>query len=128
MSDQLKTLEQLGQEWVTLKSQEEKANKARLAIEEEIIAITGKRDEGSKTHEVEGFKVTVTGKLTRSMDWAKWELIKDSIPQQLHPVKMKAELDETGVRYLQLNEPEIYARLPVTVKPAKTGIKVEIKV
>lgn len=125
MSDAPKTLEQLVAEWRIAKKAEAAANKDRTAIEEQIIALTGKRDEGSQTHTVEGFKITVTGKVSRKMDWDKWEQVKSQIAPNLHPVKYKPELDEKGVKYLQANEPEIYALLPIEVKPAKTAIEVK---
>lgn len=125
MSDAPKTLEQLVAEWRIAKKAEVMANKERAAIEEQIVTLTGKRDEGSQTHEVEGFKITVTGKISRKMDWDKWEQIKSQIAPTLWPVKNKLELDEKGVKYLQANEPEIYALLPIEVKPAKTAIEVK---
>jgi len=118
-------LKQLSADWLKAKAEEAAANKRRVAIEEQIVALTGKRDEGSQTHEAEGFKVTVTGKVSRKMDWDKWEQVKSQIAPNLHPVKFKPELDEKGVKYLQANEPEIYALLPIEVKPAKTAIEVK---
>lgn len=125
MSDALKTLDQLSAAWLAAKKAEAAAAKERLAIEEQIVALTGKRDEGAQTHEAEGFKVTVTGKVSRKMDWDKWETVKAQIAPNLHPIKYKPELDEKGVKYLQANEPEIYALLPIEVKPAKTAIEVK---
>lgn len=120
-----KTLEQLSADWLKAKKAEAAANKERVAIEDKIVLLTGKRDEGSKTVAATGFKITVTGKVSRKMDWDKWETIKAQIAPNLHPVKFKPELDETGVKYLQANEPEIYALLPIEVKPAKTAIEVK---
>lgn len=119
------TLEQLSADWIKAKAEEAAANKRRVAIEDQIVALTGKKDEGSQTIEATGFKVTVTGKVSRKMDWDKWETIKAQIAPNLHPVKFKPELDEKGVKYLQANEPEIYALLPIEVKPAKTAIEVK---
>jgi len=120
------TLQQLCADWLSAKSEENAANKKRVAIEEQIVALTGKRDEGSKTHDADGYKVTVTGKVTRKMDWDAWANVKDQIPENLRPVKVKEELDERGVKYLADNEPEIYALLPIEVKPAKTGVDVKV--
>lgn len=120
-----KTLEQLSAEWLAAKKAEAAANKQRVAIEDQIVLLTGKRDEGSQTVDATGFKITVTGKVSRKMDWDKWETIKAQIAPNLHPVKFKPELDEKGVKYLQANEPEIYALLPIEVKPAKTAIEVK---
>lgn len=125
MSDAAMTLDQLSAAWLAAKKAEAAASKERAAIEEQIVALTGKRDEGAQTHEAEGFKVTVTGKISRKMDWDKWEQVKAQIAPTLWPVKMKPELDEKGVKWLQNNEPEIYALLPIEVKPAKTAIEVK---
>lgn len=119
------TLEQLSAEWLSAKAEEARAAKRRLVIEEQIIALTGKRDEGSQTVDATGFKITVTGKVSRKMDWAKWDQIKTQIAPVLWPVKMKPVLDEKGVKWLQQNEVEIYAMLPLEVEPAKTAIEVK---
>lgn len=118
------TLEELATEWLTAKADEARANKRRIQIEEHIVALTGKRDEGSQTHDLGKFKISVTGKTSRRMDWDKWEQVKAQIHPDLWPVKMKPELDEKGVKWLQQNEVEIYA-LPIEVKPAKTAIEVK---
>jgi hypothetical protein len=123
----MRSLSELATEWLQAKKNEQAATAARIAVEEQIIALTGKKDEGAQTHNEGDFKVVVTGKISRKMDWAKWATIKDSIPIALRPVKLKEELDERGVKYLQQNEPAIYELLPLTVTPAKTEVKVEVK-
>lgn len=122
----LKSVQELCNEWLQAKKDEASANKRRVEIENQIVGITGKREEGSQTHETCGFKVTVTGKVTRKMDWKAWEEVKGKIAPALHPVKMKPELDEKGVKWLHDNEPEIYALLPIEVKPAKTAVEVKV--
>lgn len=113
--------------WGQAKANEKAANAERVALEDQIVAITGKREEGSQTHEVEGgFKVTVTGKVTRKMDWKEWEKIKSGIPSELHPVKYKPELDEAGVKWLQENNADVYRQLPIETKPAKTAVDVKV--
>ncbi len=119
-------LQDLCRHWLQAKADEKAANKRRLEIELEIVKLTGTRDEGSKTVNLDKYKVKVTGKVTRSFDWDKWENIKAKIPQNLWPVRTKTELDETGVKYLRDNEVEIYQLLPLSVKPAKTAIEVEL--
>ena len=118
-------LKELAAAWLAAKKEEGAANRRRIEIEERIVALTGKKDEGAQAHEADGFNVTVTGKVTRKMDWAAWEKVKGRIPANLRPVKTKPELDEKGVKYLQANEPKIYAMLPITVTPAKTAIDVK---
>lgn len=120
-------LKELCSKWLAAKQAEAEWNKRRVEVEEQIVAITGKKDEGAQTTNEDGFKITVTGKVTRKMDWDKWKEIEGSIPAALRPVKYKPELDEKGVKYLMQNEPEIYARLPIEVKPAKTAVTIEVK-
>lgn len=118
-------LEQLCADWLQAKKAEQKANAERIAIEEQIVSLTGKRDEGAKTVDATGFKITITGKISRKMDWKAWETIKAQIPAGLHPVKLKPELDEKGVKWLADNQPDIYKLLPITVAPAKTAVEVK---
>jgi len=122
----MQTIEQLCIEWLAAKSAEQTANAERVAIEDQIVAHTGKRDEGAKTVDATGYKITVTGKINRKMDWKAWETVKAQIPADMHPVKLKPELDEKGVRWLAENEPEIYKLLPIEVKQAKTAVEVKI--
>mgnify|MGYP003607844084 FL=1 len=119
------TIEQLCTDWLAAKKAEQKANAERVAIEDAIVALTGKRDEGAKTVDATGFKITVTGKISRKMDWKAWETIKAQIPADMHPVKLKPELDEKGVKWLADNQPDIYKLLPLEVKPAKTAVEVK---
>lgn len=120
-------LTKLCADWIKAKSVEAAANALRLDIEIQILAITGHKEEGAKTVTQGDYKLSVTGKLTRKMDWVKWEAIKSKIATEMHPVKTTVELDEKGVKYLKLNEPEIYALLPIEIKPAKTSIDIKMK-
>ena len=119
------SVEQLCADWLKAKQSERKANADRVSIEAQIVELTGKRDEGAKTVEVSGFKITVTGKISRKMDWDAWEKIKAQIPADMHPVKLKPELDEKGVKWLAGNEPDIYKLLPIVSTPAKTAVEVK---
>lgn len=106
---------------------EKKANERRIELEEELIAILGSKEEGAQTHEVGEYKVTITGKLIRSIDWDMYDKsIAAKIPESLQPVKVKRELDDTGVKYLANNEPQIYRLLAkaLSIKPAKTAVKI----
>ncbi len=119
------TIEQLCTQWLEAKAAERKATDMRVAIEEQIIAVTGKRDEGAKTVDANGFKITVTGKITRKMDWAAWETAKLGIPNEMHPVRYKPELDERGVKWLAEHKPDYYKMLPIESKPAKTSVDIK---
>lgn len=122
------TPEGLAAEWLAHKEAENACNKARVAIEEAIIAKLGAKEQGAKTHDLEGFKVTVEGKLTWKLDEDKWSKIKDSVPEDRCPVSYieVAKLDEKGAKWLRENDKETWGKLAeaITVKPAKTSVKV----
>ena len=123
----MSTLYDLCMRLTEAKAAEEITKAHRIAVEEEIIALCGAKEEGSQTHKAMEFSVEITGVINRKMDWDKWEEVKASIPEALRPIKLKPELDVTGVKYLKANEPEIYALLPITATPGKTGVKVTRK-
>ena len=107
--------------------EEKAAKEKRISLEEELIALVGAREEGAQTHEIGDYKITITGKLNRKIDWEMFDAqLAAKIPASLHPVKMKRELDETGVKYLANNEPQIYKVLlpALTIQPAKTNVKI----
>lgn len=107
--------------------EEEFATAKRIALEQELIDLVGAKKEGAQTHTIGDFKVTITGRLNRKIDWKTFdESISSKIPESLHPVKVKRELDETGVKYLENNEPQLYKLLSkaLTIKPAKTNVTI----
>lgn len=120
-------LHELAEEWRKAKRAESQAKKRRVEIEARIIALTGCKEEGSTTHDAEGLKITITGKLTRSLDQAAWEQIAPSIPEAMRPVVYKPALDLKGLRYLENNEPEIYRQIApaLTIKPAKPAVSIK---
>jgi hypothetical protein len=123
-----KTPEQLAQDLIAAKAAEAAANKERVAIEEQLIAVLGAKPEGAETHELSnGLKVTITGKMTYKADMAKLMAVVHELPENMRPVKMEPKLDETGAKYLRANEPEVWAKLAsaITVTPAKTAVSIK---
>ena len=118
---------EIAEELFAAKQAEREANEKRIALEEELIAILGQKEEGAQTHQVGDYKITITGKLNRKIDWDMFDsAIAARIPESMHPVKLKRELDETGVKYLANNEPQLYKVLAtaLTIKPAKTAVTI----
>lgn len=123
----MRTEVEIANELFEAREAEKKANERRVELEEELIAILGQKEEGAQTHEVGDYKVTITGKLIRKIDWDLYDKsIAAKIPESLQPVKVKRELDDTGVKYLANNEPQIYRLLAkaLTIKPAKTAVTI----
>lgn len=113
---------------IDAKSAEDAAKKQRVELEEELVNLVGKKDEGSQTHKIGDYKVTITGKLTRSLDKKVWADIEQQIPHALRPVEYKPSLDTKGLKYLEDNEPEVFRAVSsaVTVKPARTAVSIKV--
>ena len=123
----MRTEVEIANELFEAREAEKQANERRVELEEELIALLGQKEEGSQTHEVGDYKVTITGKLIRKVDWDLYDKsIAAKIPESLQPVKVKRELDDSGVKYLANNEPQIYRLLAkaLTIKPAKTAVNI----
>lgn len=123
----MSNIEPLAEEWLALKKAEAQAAAKRKKIEDQLIAALGAKEEGAQTHEVGPYKVTVTGKLTRSMDAVAWDSVKGRIPESMWPVKTSVSVDSPGVKYLQNNEPDMWKAISIAfeTKPAKTAVTVK---
>lgn len=121
------SLHQAMQDWLSAKAVEDNAKEARIAAEEAVVAILGCKEEGSETHKQYGYKVTITGRVNRTIDQSAWDSVADKIPSHLSPIKYKPALDLKGLRYLQQNEPGIYriAAEAITATPGKPSVKIE---
>jgi hypothetical protein len=122
------TIDQLVEDFIAAKAAENAANKRRIKIEEQMIALLGKREEGSQTHELAtGMKVTITGKLSYKADMEKLQAICATLPAEMRPLKTEVKLDETGAKFLRANDPTIWAKLAeaITVKEAKASVEVK---
>lgn len=109
----------------TAKTQEALARMRRIEAEKQLIELVGfDKQEGSSSFESCGMRVTLTGKLTRTLDPKKWESIKHTIPDGLHPIEYKPHLILQAIRYLEDNEPEIFQKVSkaITTKPAKVAV------
>ena len=124
----VRTIEELTAEFITAKAAEAKANKLRIQLEDDIINMLGAKEEGATTTELtNGFKVTITGKLSYKADMAALQEICAKLPAEMRPIKTEVKLDETGAKFLRANEPQIWAKLAkaITVKAAKTSVEVK---
>ena len=120
--------EQLSNAWLDAKAAEDAAKARRIEIEEALVARLGKREEGAQTHDLDGFKVTITGVINRSLDKKAWERIKERIPEDRRPVTYVPKLDVAGVKWLHANDPATYRIVAqaLVVKPGKTNVKVTV--
>lgn len=117
----------LARAWLDAKRAENEANAARLKIEAQMQGALEIPQEGSKTHKVDGFKITVTQPVTRKLDEAEWAKVQVYCPAEYRPIKTKIEADATGCKWLVENEPKLWALISgaFETKPGKVGFKVE---
>jgi hypothetical protein len=119
-----RTVEDAASDWMDAKKEEIAANKRRVEIEEELLSFLTSKIEGTESHQVGAYKITLTGRLNRKVEWD--ILPKLGIPEDLIPVRNKPELDLKSLRYLESNEPEMYKLFSkiLTIEPAKTSVTV----
>lgn len=123
-------LEILCEGLLNAKAIEAKATEERIAIETEILEITGIPAEGSQTVDAGEYKCKVDQRIKREIDGKAWLDIGPQIPDILNPISIVEEfkIDSKGVRYLQEKEPGYYKLLcqAMTEKPMKPSVKVEV--
>ena len=121
-------LENLIERWAGIKVAEDNLREERQELARDIAAALEHPAEGSKTHNVGPYKVTVRGSVNRRVDWAAFEAVMAEHPEAHSPHKVKRELDAVGLRWIQENEPGLYLALSeaITSTPGAPGIKVEV--
>lgn len=123
-------LEFLCEGLLSAKAVEAKATEERIALEQEILEITGIPSEGSLTVDAGQYKCKVDQRIKREIDGRIWADIVTQIPEMLNPISIVEEykIDSKGVRYLQEKEPGYYKLLctAMTEKPMKPSVKVEV--
>jgi uncharacterized lipoprotein len=120
-------VEALARDWLEAKRAEAEAAQRRYAIEAQMCEALEVPAEGSKTHKLDGYKVTVTQPVTRKLDEAVWDQVRNNCPPDMQPIKIRIEADATGCKYLANHEPEIWRKIAraFETKPGKVGFKVE---
>jgi hypothetical protein len=94
----------------------------RIELELDIAALVGVNAHGQKTVRQGDFKITVKPNFSYSIDMAKWNELADKFPAELHPFKIV--LDESKIRSISKNRPDLYFDLAcaVSVKPTKVSV------
>lgn len=115
---------------VRAKEAEKIANQRRLDAEDRVLLLIGDLPpEYAFRKTCDQFRVTVRTNMRRTVDAEVLAAIGPQIPEAIgrRVIRWKPEIDTRELRYLQDNEPEIYATLAqaITAKPAKPTITVE---
>lgn len=123
------SLDTLSAAWLAAKADEDAARARRYEIEAQIVAMLPGADEGTTTNKLDTVKVSVTRKLTRSVDTAALQEHWSFLPAQAQAVfKWSADIDTRKLRAAQDMAPDAYAAAAqfITAKPSKPGVKVEV--
>ena len=122
-------LDQLAFDLSAAKAEEAKAREARLAIEEKIVALTEKREEGTVSTGTEFYKVSVTFGIDRKVDAEIARSLADEMDAERYArvFRWKPEVSVTELKYLKDNNPEVFSQVSraLTAKPTKPSVKVE---
>jgi hypothetical protein len=113
--------------WLEAKRREDEARKSRIEIENQISVALEKKTEGSITHKLEHYKVTLSQPIYRKLDLEKWPTVKTLIGQEFWPIKMTVEADPAGCKWLAKERPDLWAMIAeaFTVSPGKVGVEVK---
>ena len=113
--------------WLQIKSTIRNATGALHALEQDMLPFLEQKDYGQATTEAGDFRVKVRNSKNYKVDKEVLEEVARDVDPRLIPLKTKTEIDATQIRYLELNEPQIWRRISeaFTSTPAKPGFVVE---
>lgn len=120
----------LAQMRLDAKAAEDRAVSYRRDIDNAIALALKDRDEGTVSTTLDGFKVSVTYKLTRKVDTTalqnKWEFIPENVQKAF---TWKADVVTKHLKALQELSADLYAQAAqfVETKPASPSVTVEVK-
>ena len=117
-------LQAYAKEILQLKNQEVALKERRGMLEGQLAAMVATADEGTDRAEAGRYRITVTSKLNRALDYDAYQALEAQIPEGLRCVRMKPELDLAKLRAMDLARPGFSAQF-VTTKPAKPAVKIE---
>jgi hypothetical protein len=117
----------LARDWLDAKRAENAANADRIKIENQLAEALDVPSEGSKTHKIDGYKITLTQPVTRKLDLDAWTKVQQHVSPNLAPIKMKLEADAIGCKWLAENNPSVWRKIAdaFETKTGKIGVKVE---
>ena len=118
-------MKDLIEQYLKAKDAETKDTLTRVAIGDAIAAQLGYPLEGSKTHTVDEYRVTIKGVVNRRVDWEALDALKlgDKSPEKTP----KRELDVAGLRWWWDSDPATYRAIlrAITATPGRVQVTVE---
>ena len=118
-------IEMVADKIMELKRREEIAKEERAILEDQLAKEISDRVEGTVSLTTGSYKVTVTSKLTRTLDYPAYQAIETDIPEGVRCVRFKPEIDMKKLRAMDAVRPGFSAAF-ITTKPARPTVKVEL--
>ena len=122
-------IDQLAFDLEAAKTHELHAKEARLVIEEKIVALTEKKEEGTVSKKGDYYKLSVTFGIDRKVDpEIARSLANEMDAEQFGRIFLwKPEVSVTELKHLRDNKPEVFGLVSkaITSKPSKPSVKVE---
>ncbi len=125
----MNTMQELAAAWIEAKAAETAAVERRREIDARIAGLMLVKDEGTSSAPFGCFRVSVTAKLTRTLDSSAVQNSWNDLPELAHDAfRWKPELDMKHYRALESANPAVFALVSrfVTAKPATPTVKVEL--
>ena len=122
----MSNIDALAAGWLEAKAAEVAANKRRMDIEAQLTEALDVKDEGSKTHKLTNYKVTLKQPVYRKVDADEWERVRGAVPEMLRPVKTKVEADPAGMKWLAEHHPALWAKIASAFTTTKGKVGVEV--
>ena len=118
----------LAERWMIENSWVKQHTKRQHELEQELLPLLETKREGRTTHTTKHNKrIVCTTRVNRSVDGAELLKIRNQIPADVLPMKVKEVLDEPKFKSLQSTHPDFFQSFSrcVTSKPGKAHFKIE---
>ena len=122
-------LDVLAHELQVAKEREAACREATLAIEEKLVALVEKKEEGTVSKKGDYYKLSVTFGIDRKVDAHLARSLADEMDAERYAriFRWKPEVSVSELKYLKDNNPEVFRQVSraLTAKPTKPSVKVE---
>ena len=118
-------IEETARRIAELKEREDAAKNERTVLENDLASAIATKEEGTESRTAGQYKITVTSKLTRTLDYPAYQAIENDIPEGVRCVKFEPKLDLKKLRAMDAVRPGFSAAF-ITTKPARPSVKVEL--
>lgn len=122
------SLDGLADSWLMKKQEVETAKAELIAIEQRILPMVSARQDASVTTQTQsGKRVTVKLPMRYSLDGKRLNEIREQIPTELLPLKVKELLDEPALKMMRTKHPDFYTIFAqcVSSRPGKPNITIK---